>query len=183
MRHRYVRNPHQIKADNDSEVCSQMLRYHRQVSSCVCVCVCVCCIHACATSRVICFDPPTANCGARGAFVYERGVLSLTDCDVRGTKSVLTPAVHAQSYAPTPDTKGTGAEGGNTKNGCKLVASLVLIRCRICGNAGPSVVVEGPVCVTFESNIIDGAELCLSVPSPALSPPSPVVPDAGDEKI
>ena len=93
--------------------------------------------------------------------MYECGCLELTDCEVIGTRSVETPAVHARADPlplPPPLPPGEGATAATiTAGGAPQVCRLVLVRCRIHGNAGPGLLVEGPVDLKVQASPIEGS--------------------------
>ena len=72
--------------------------------------------------------------GTRAAFVYQRGSLSLIECQITKTGNEKTPAIQAESIAPDDDAK------------------LSLLRCSVYDNEGPSLVVNGEVELVQEEN-------------------------------
>ncbi len=79
------------------------------------------------------------GCGARAAFVYQRGSLTLNDCVITKTYSKQTPAIQAESIIDTDNSK------------------LNLRRCNIYSNEGPSLVINGKVIYDIEEgNSFDG---------------------------
>ena len=75
--------------------------------------------------------------GTRAAFVYQRGSLSLIECQITKTGNEKTPAIQAESIAPDDDAK------------------LSLLRCSVYDNEGPSLVVNGEVEFVKEDNDFD----------------------------
>jgi hypothetical protein len=76
--------------------------------------------------------------GTRAAFVYQRGSLELEDCEVLNTGNCHTPAIQAESIASTDDAK------------------LVMRKCIVRYNDGPSLVINGSVEHVLEDNDFDG---------------------------